>query len=401
MKQNLLNRTKMKNIFLSLAMMLIVGISWGQTNNYFGTSGTITGNVWSTSVGGPYNSALNTTGGAILNFNNTGSATGGSISPMPATWNFGAALTWSAGGTIGAASTNVNFNISSGVLQDFGGSQAFSTAGSAAFTKSGNGALGFVGGTFAGGLTLTAGTLVARGVNAFGSGAVTFNGGTIASNATRTIANPTGITIGGNLQFGEIPANVSLASNTADLSFSDNIALGSSIRTLTLGNAATHTLSGVISGTGGLTFAANANGASGTFALATGNTYAGKTQLTGGRVSGSGEGIFGANPGAFVTDQITFNGGTLSASGNISFSSNRGITLVGTSNTFNTNGNRITLGNIVTGTGGGFTKTGTSGDTLLLNAAHTFTGAVTVSAGYLKLNAAGTYPDASALTVSS
>jgi hypothetical protein len=62
-----------------LAMMFISGGALGQTNNYFGTSGTITGNVWSTNVAGPYTSALVTTGGPILNFNNAGSATGGSI----------------------------------------------------------------------------------------------------------------------------------------------------------------------------------------------------------------------------------------------------------------------------------------------------------------------------------
>ena len=40
-----------------------------QTQNYFGSSGALNGNSWSTNPTGPYTSALVTTGGAIANFN--------------------------------------------------------------------------------------------------------------------------------------------------------------------------------------------------------------------------------------------------------------------------------------------------------------------------------------------
>lgn len=403
MKQILMKTRQMKNLFLMSLMMLMVGVSWGQTNNYFGTSGTISGSVWSTNSGGPYTSTLNTGGGAILNFNNTGSATGANISSTANTWNFGAPITWSAGGTVGSANTVITFNVSSGVLQDFGGSQSFSTSASAGFIKTGAGALSFTASAaYGGGFTLSNGTMVIRGINALGSGVVNLNGGTLAANANRSIITGS-IVIGGNVQFGEISSNVSLAGvNNISFSSAVPVALGSSIRTLTLGNSASHSLLGTISGAGGLTFAANSNGSTGTFVLSSGNTYSGKTQLTGGIVSGSGESMFGANPVGFTADQITFNGGTLSASGSLAFSSNRGITLIGTSNTLNCNSNRITLTNEVTGSGG-FTKTGAggSGDTLLLSGVHTFTGAVTVANGYLKLNSSNIYPNTSALTISS
>ncbi len=381
-----------------LNVLLLLGFSLhiqAQTTNFFGTSGTISGSVWNTSSGGPFTNALVTTGGTIMTFNSSGSATGATVASIVG-MNFNAAITWSAGGTIGAASTTININVASGILQDFGGSQSFSTSSTAAFIKSGNGALGLTGGTFGGGLTLSAGALVLRGVQALGSGPVNLNGGTLCANATRSISNPTSITVGGNVQFGEIPANVSLASNTANITLADDIALGSTNRTFTLGNAATHTFSGAISGTAGLTLAANSNGASGTFALTTGNTYTGKTVLSGGIVSGSGESIFGGNPASFTADQITFNGGTFSASGNVNFSSNRGITFTGTSSTINTNANTVTLTNLCAGTGG-YTKTGSG--TLILNGIHTYTGATTISTGTLQIAAANHYPSSSALSL--
>ncbi|TAE80235.1 MAG: hypothetical protein EAY81_10635, partial [Bacteroidetes bacterium] len=385
-----------KGLLCSFMLLGMVLDSNAQTTNFFGTSGTISGSVWNTSSGGPFTNALVTTGGTIMTFNSSGSATGATVSSIVG-MNFNAPITWSAGGTIGAASTTITINVATSVLQDFGGSQAFSTSASAAFIKSGNGALGWAGGTFGGGLTLSAGALVLRGVNGLGSGAVNLNGGTLCANANRSISNPTSITVGGDIQFGEIPANVSLASNTATITLADNIALGSTNRIFTLGNAATHTFSGVISGTAGITFSANANGASGTFALTTGNTYSGKTVLSGGIVSGSGESIFGSNPASFTADQITFNGGTFSASGNVNFSSNRGITLGASGANINTNANTVTLTNITTGTGG-ITKTGSG--TLTLAGLHTYTGSTTISAGTLQLSGSGNnYPSSSALSL--
>ncbi|MEI8117454.1 MAG: YDG domain-containing protein, partial [Flavobacteriia bacterium] len=358
---------------------------------------------WNSTDAAPYTS--------VYTANNAVSFTSGTytFAGMGATTNVGN-VTVASGVTVNFASIGSTFatngavrtfDIGSGGLFDFN-SQTISAVAGTGFIKTGAGvfATGSCG-VLTGGFTLNNGTVIIRGTTGLGNGTgsfLTLNGGTVASNATRSIDNtrlPVGITIGGNVQFGEMSTVVSLAHSTADLSFANNISLGSSLRTLTLGNGGITTFSGVISGSGGLIFAANVNG-TGSFALATNNTYTGKTQLTGGIVSGSGESIFGGNPGSFVADQITFNGGTLSAAGNIGFSSNRGITFTGSSNTINTNANIVTLTNVATGAGG-YTKTGSG--SLILAGAHTYTGATTVSAGVLQLNAAGTFPDASALSL--
>jgi len=146
-----------------------------------------------------------------------------------------------------------------------------------------------MGGTYGGGFTLNAGTVILREVNALGGGAantLTLNGGIVAGSATRNLTGKYagGITVGGNVQFGDTSG---LASNTATLIFSDSVSLGSSARTLTLGNAGTTVFNGVISGASGvgLAVAANANGASGRFELGGANTYTGATSITGGTLA--------------------------------------------------------------------------------------------------------------------
>ena len=302
--------------FLMTILLSVTALqSWGQTNNYFGTSGTLSGNVWSTNPAGPYTSALVTTGGPILNFNNAGSATSASIATTVGI-NFGASITWTAGGTIGAAGINLPINVSNGVHQDYGSSQAFSTSTTAAITKNGAGSLAMAGGTFEGGFTLNAGTLVARGVNAMGNGLLTLNGGTIASNGTRDLTGkyPSGIVIGGDIQFGEVPGNVPLANAASNLTFTNNMSLGSSLRTLTLGSSGTFTFGGIISNTGanGITFAANGNGSAGTFLLTGANTYSGLTTVNGGtlRLNRTGGTTIPA------TNNITVTSGTLRVSSN-------------------------------------------------------------------------------------
>jgi len=68
-------------LFALSCMMLLTNNLFSQTPNYFGTSGTFSGNVWSTNPAGPYTSALVTTGGAVINFGNTAtsSVTGANI----------------------------------------------------------------------------------------------------------------------------------------------------------------------------------------------------------------------------------------------------------------------------------------------------------------------------------
>ena len=489
------------------------------------------------------------------------------------------------------------FNIGSGGLFDFQ-DQSISPAEGTGFIKSGDGVLALAGGTYTGGFTLNSGAVLLRGVNAMGvGGALTLNGGTVAGSATRNLSGKysSGITIGGDVQFGEMSTNASLADSTANLTFSDNMTLGAATRTLTLGNGGNIALGGVISNTsGGITFAATAGGTgrfdvtnaantftgdimvtggevrftadgslgnaandividggrfatlsgasytlgagrqifvgdaagtsistpgagtltynaaiadkagetgswakqgggtlalgglstytgdtainNGTVQLTTGNnrlptgttlslgqaasanlgildlngrdqqiaglnsvagtnatttnntvtsataatltlggsgsysysagtdansgvitgaitvvksgigtqtfgeanSYTGKTTITGGFIAGSGESIFGTNPGGFTADQITLDGGGIKATGHIAFNSNRGITLGTGGGTLDTNGNNITLTNEVTGSGL-LTKQGAG--TLTLSSGNTHSGGVTITAG--------------------
>src|SRR4051812_49315655 len=86
----------------AIALAFSSGTGVSQTNNYFGTAGTISGTVWSTNPSGPYTSALVTTGGAILNFNNATTTVAGATITAVAGINATANVTFtSVNGTIG------------------------------------------------------------------------------------------------------------------------------------------------------------------------------------------------------------------------------------------------------------------------------------------------------------
>ena len=601
------------NVFVRAVAIYVCGFlffllmcAMASAQSYTSTSATTAWNAarWNnTTDAAPYTSTFTA--------NNAVSFTSGTytFAGMGATTNVGN-VTVASGVTVNFASIGSTYatggavrtiDVGSGGLFDLNGN-AFSTAAGTGLIKKGSGVFGTGAGAFTGGFTLNAGTVIARGTTGLGSGGsnlLTLNGGTLASNATRDFANtrfPGGIVIGGSVQFGELATVVSIASSSANLSFANNVSLGSADRTLTQGNNGTNTFSGIISNSGsnGITFAANINtdgrfeitntantftgdikinggevrftadgslgnaandiiidggrfatlsGASytlgagrqifvgdaagtsistpgagvltyndaianksgetgawakqgggtlalggvstytgdtainnGTVQLTTGNdrlpttttvslgqaasanlgildlngrnqqiaglnsvtgtnatatnntvtsstaatltlggsgsysygdvtdvnsgvitgsitlvksgggtqtfgeanTYTGKTSITGGFIAGSGESVFGTNPGSFTADQITLDGGGVKATGNISFNSNRGITLGAGGGTLDTNGNSVSLTNEVTGSGL-LTKQGAG--TLTLNSANTHSGGVTVTAG--------------------
>jgi fibronectin-binding autotransporter adhesin len=169
----------------------------------------------------------------------------------------------------------------------------------------------------------------------------------------------------------------------------NNTVTSATAATLTLGGSGSYSYgdgtnanSGVI--TGSITLVKTGSGTQ-TFGEA--NTYTGKTSITGGFIAGSGESIFGTNPGSFTADQITLDGGGVKATGNISFNSNRGITLGADGGTLDTNGNSISLTNVVTGSGL-LTKQGAG--TLTLTGANTYSGDTTISGGTLQVGNGGT-----------
>ena len=200
-----------------------------QTNYYFGTSGGLTGATWSTNPAGPYTANLPTSGGPIINFQNPASFTGGSITVSAIYATANATLT-SKSGTISAFSNgHVPINVAAGATLDFG-TQNFSGSSTASYRKDGDGVLAFAGNNYGGGFTLNAGTVIVRGVGAFGNGgALTINGGTIAADGNGDLSSKYGggIFIGGDFTLG---GTTGLASSAADITFSNNVSLAGSTR---------------------------------------------------------------------------------------------------------------------------------------------------------------------------
>jgi autotransporter-associated beta strand protein len=339
----------------------------------------------------PYNSAYTA--------NNDVNFTSGnySFAGMGATINVGninvasgANVTFSSASNTFATGGNVRtITVASGSTLDFS-NQSFSTAAGTGFIKNGDGVLALAGNTHTGGFTLNAGTVIARGVNAMGGGAtnvLTLNGGTVASNGNRDFSGKYGggIVIGGNVQFGELATNVALASNGAGLTFSDNVSLGSANRILTLGNNGNHVFSGVISGTGGITFAAN-SGVSGRFDITnTANTFTGDITITGGEVRFTADGSMGN-----AANDIYIDGGRFATTNNATFTlgAGRDIFIGDTAGTsISTPGNgTLTITTAIadiTGKTGSWAKQG--GGTLELGGASTYTGNTAINNGTFRL----------------
>jgi len=376
--------------------MLIPIIGNAQTS-YTSTSATTAWNAsrWNNTANGPtYTSAYTannnvsfTSGtysfagmGAALNVGNVTVASGVTV-------NFA-----SIGSTFATGGAVRTFDIGSGATFDFNG-QALSTAAGTGFIKSGAGVLGTGGGAFTGGFTLNAGTVVARGTTGLGSGGtntLTLNGGTVAANNSRDFANtrfPGGIVVGGNVQFGELATIVSIASSTANLSFANDVSLGTGTRTLTQGNNGSNTFSGVISNTsGGLTFAAN-SGTDGRFELTNAsNTFTGDININGGEVRFTGDGSMGNAANDIIIDGGRFSKASDSAT--VTMGAGRALFVgdgAGTSISSPGSGTLIYNGVIANKSGetGSWAKQG--GGTLQLGGVSTYTGSTAINNGTTRL----------------
>jgi outer membrane autotransporter protein len=166
------------------------------------------------------------------------------------------------------------------------------------------------------------------GANISGAGTLSKAGaGTLILTGTNTYAGGTTIT-GGTLQLGNGGASGSITANVVDNG------------TFAINRSDTFAFGGVISGTG--TFAQIGPG---TTILTAANTYSGGTAINGGALAAAADANLGAASGG-----LAFDGGTLRfLSG---FTTNRAVTLNAGGGTFDTNGNNATLGGAVSGTGG-------------------------------------------------
>jgi autotransporter-associated beta strand protein len=376
-----------KTMFLALScMMLLTNNMLSQTQNYFGTSGTFNASVWSTNPAGnptgTYNSALVTTGGAVINFGNTATTgvTGASITVagINATQNV---TINTIGGTISNYNNGiVTINISDNMTFD-AGTQGFSASATAGYIKSGGGVFATGGNTYGGGFTLNAGTLIARGVNAMGAnatpGTLTINGGIIAANATRNFTGKySGITIGGDFTFG---ATTGLALTNANLTFNAATSLGSATRAITIGGTGIYTLGGVISGNAGVGLIVNAN-AAGYLLLSGANTYTGTTTINTGTLRlGSSSALGTVNGGTVINSTSISSGGILDLNG----------TNYSTAEPLTANGN---------GTGGGAIVNNVATDATFAGPITLGSGTV-IAGGQAKINLTNTIDGTGSLTI--
>ncbi|HTN22321.1 MAG TPA: T9SS type A sorting domain-containing protein [Pelobium sp.] len=293
----------MKKILL---LILLVGVYFKSDAQQFwgGGGGLWTSAGWSNSNSAPYDQAY--ISGSAVNFNVDGTISGSSginFSSINATKNMTllnpTTNTMSTGGNI------ATITVSAGKTLDFS-TQPLSNAAGTGLIKNGNGTFALTGNTYPSGFILNAGTVVARGVNAFGQSTtnnLTINGGTIAGDGGLTFnANKfASITINADFTLG---STVAPASSTATLSFASPVNLGALTKTITLNGTGTNTFSGVVSSTGaGLNIG---NGSTGTLVLSGANTYSGETTLSGGTLT-----LGAANVIPDASIGIIFNGGTL------------------------------------------------------------------------------------------
>ena len=309
------NRALLNAKPVCLVAALLVRLSCEAADQFFAGDGSaLTASKWAATSAGPFSSAF--TSGNVANFsvvNGTGAGAGGiTVSGLNATENF----TYTTGsGTLATGGTVIPVTVAAGKTLNIDSTLAISTAAGVGFIKNGSGALAWAGSAYTGGFTLNAGTLVSRGVNAMGAGgALTINGGTIAASATRDLAGKyaSGITVAGDFQLGALASAVSISSDTANITFNNNMSLGAATRTIMIGANGNYTLGGIISGNAGVGLTVNAlSGVTGTLTITNANTYSGNTTISGGTLSIAENTANVAGKLGNESGTLVLNGGTL------------------------------------------------------------------------------------------
>ncbi|WP_169834978.1 autotransporter-associated beta strand repeat-containing protein [Pandoraea oxalativorans] len=233
--------------------------------------------------------------------------------------------------------------------------------------------------TMTGSNTFTGGTVVQAGTLALG------DAGTLSSNGAVALQNA-----GATLDISGANGDRAIGALTAQAG--TNVTLGSN--TLTFGDASSHTVSGTISGTGGIV-----KQGSGTQTLLGQQQFTGTTTVADGTLAlgATGQLANGANV-AITGANATFD---IAAAGNRTLA-----TLSGTGGTVNVGGNTLTFGDAsnqtlgasIAGTGG-IVKAGAGTQTL--TGQSTFTGGIDVAGGTLALGAGGTLGGANDVTLAS
>jgi autotransporter-associated beta strand protein len=314
----------------------------------------------------------NTSAGAItLANNNALTLSGGSLTFLGThDLNIGT-------GTVTISGATRTVTVNAGTLT-FGGGVT-DAGGARQLTKAGPGALvlNAAAGTWTGGSSVDAGTLIVGNNTALGTGNISLNGGTLTpTNGTISLANPALLTASSTI------------GGANNLTFSDGFTNSGGSRTLTVNNTGTTTISGnaylsddnttsgrivTIGGTGNTTISAVIanNSAANTLAahlvktgagiltLSAANTYTGGTTISGGALQIGAGGTSGSVSSVGIT--------------------NNGALAFNRTDTF-------TVSSLITGTG---SLTNAGSGILILTGANTMNGPTTISAGTIQIGAGG------------
>jgi autotransporter-associated beta strand protein len=298
---------------LGLAAVSMYGANAQLFWNTNGLSGNWTDSNWGTSSGGPFSTAWGNGNNTVFTANsfiNGRTASAGNI-----TVNENVVVSFGTGsGSFGTGGSVRTLDVGTSGILDFA-STPWSTSAGTGFIKEGLGVVKLVGASnWGGGFTLNNGTVIVGGVNAMGGNAtntLTINGGTIAADINRDLTGKYGggINFGGNFKIGGVTTGVASGngSATANIIFSNNVSLGSTTKTVTIGANGTYTLNGTVSGTGGagLTVAAS-EGASGRLVLGGSNTYTGTTSVSSGTLALGASGSLSSTSTLNVASGSTF-----------------------------------------------------------------------------------------------
>jgi autotransporter-associated beta strand protein len=214
-----------------------------------------------------------------------------------------------------------------------------------------------------------------------GTGPVTLNGGSTAVPGGNP---PSGLYFtGGNTTYAN---NFVLLATSPIYATGSNVALSGSFnlndKTLYLRGSGSATISGPISGSGGII-----KNDAGNWTLSGNNDYSGKTAINAGRIILNSDSRLGTNPASLVADQLALNGGSLQATAGFALGSNRGVTIGASGGTIQVDSGDLTIGSGLTGSGA-FTKSGV-GRLILSTANPGLTGTFSVTAGALRITNAG------------